>query len=437
MLRRRREDRPHRAPHRSAVHRHAHGEVRDAGRAARRGRKDRRYFGSIWDEDPHGRAALPVEREDALRQDLHGLPACQAARRQARARRDLQARGRGRLADRPGVPRRLRGLAIPLAASGGDPSQIDRDKPVVYFGSFQDLLGRDPAGNIKAKNEWLHTINWDLVVFDEYHFGAWRDTAKELFEGEDEAVADEETLIEYAPGLEQVNEDLDELSAKRRPTSCPSRPVPTSTCRDAVPGARDGRVHRGADLQLDLHRRAARQGSVRGGAPGRVEPVRRAAADAPVHLPDARRADRDRQHGRVRRVRPQRVLRGVRHEARPTFAHKATCRSGSTSCEAPTSQPRSTTSRPAPARRCHTRTSASCPTCSTRSGSCPTSPPATRWRTCSPSGTTRSGTATRWWSPRARRRASGWTRCPRSEGDRRAGSRPRRSRSRAASSPPA
>jgi hypothetical protein len=27
------------------------------------------------------------------------------------------------------------------------------------------------------------------VVFDEYHFGAWRDTAKELFEGEEEAVA--------------------------------------------------------------------------------------------------------------------------------------------------------------------------------------------------------------------------------------------------------
>ena len=22
-------------------------------------------------------------------------------------------------------------------------------------------------------------MNWDLVVFDEYHFGAWRETAKE------------------------------------------------------------------------------------------------------------------------------------------------------------------------------------------------------------------------------------------------------------------
>ena len=97
-------------------------------------------------------------------------------------------------------------------ASGGDPTQIDPHKPVVYFGSFQDVLGRDAAGNIKPKNEWLHTINWDLVVFDEYHFGAWRDTAKELFEGEDETVAKKETKLEYAADLENVNEDLNLLS---------------------------------------------------------------------------------------------------------------------------------------------------------------------------------------------------------------------------------
>jgi hypothetical protein len=74
-------------------------------------------------------------------------------------------------------------------SSGGDPTQIDPGKPVVYFGSFQDLLGRDAFGNIKAKNERLHQENWDLVVFDEYHFGAWRETAKELFEGEEEYIS--------------------------------------------------------------------------------------------------------------------------------------------------------------------------------------------------------------------------------------------------------
>lgn len=98
--------------------------------------------------------------------------------------------------------------------SRSDPTQVSASKPLVFFGSFQDLLGRDEAGNIKAKNEWLHTMHWDLVVFDEYHFGAWRETAKELFEGEEEAIAKREAKLEYAPGLETVNEDLAVLSEK-------------------------------------------------------------------------------------------------------------------------------------------------------------------------------------------------------------------------------
>ncbi len=96
--------------------------------------------------------------------------------------------------------------------SGSDPTQIDKNKPVVYFGSFQDLLGRDTLGNIKPRNEWLHTVNWDLVVFDEYHFGAWRDTAKELFEGEEDAVAKKEAKLEYGGELDGVNEDLTVLA---------------------------------------------------------------------------------------------------------------------------------------------------------------------------------------------------------------------------------
>ena len=62
----------------------------------------------------------------------------------------------------------------------------DGTKPIVVFGSFQDLLGTNSGGGIKAKNEFIHTTNWDLVVFDEYHFGAWRENAKNLFEKFDE-----------------------------------------------------------------------------------------------------------------------------------------------------------------------------------------------------------------------------------------------------------
>lgn len=96
-------------------------------------------------------------------------------------------------------------------SSGADPTQIDRAKPVVFFGSFQDLLGRDLFGNIKPKNEWLHRVDWDLVIFDEYHFGAWRETAKELFEGEE---SNREEKLEYAADLDVVNEDLSVLSQK-------------------------------------------------------------------------------------------------------------------------------------------------------------------------------------------------------------------------------
>ncbi|PKN76148.1 MAG: restriction endonuclease [Candidatus Cloacimonetes bacterium HGW-Cloacimonetes-2] len=65
--------------------------------------------------------------------------------------------------------------------------KADQSKPIVCFGSFQDYLGKNPStGGIKTKNEWVHTTNWDCVVLDEYHFGAWRERAKELFEAEDD-----------------------------------------------------------------------------------------------------------------------------------------------------------------------------------------------------------------------------------------------------------
>ena len=59
---------------------------------------------------------------------------------------------------------------------------LSSPKPLVVFGSFQDYLGRDKYGNIKPKNEWVHSIDWDLIVLDEYHFGAWNDNAKSLLD---------------------------------------------------------------------------------------------------------------------------------------------------------------------------------------------------------------------------------------------------------------
>lgn len=67
-----------------------------------------------------------------------------------------------------------------------DFAKADKNKPIVVFGSFQDLLGTNENGGIKTKNEFIHATNWDLVIFDEYHFGAWRERAKDLFKKENE-----------------------------------------------------------------------------------------------------------------------------------------------------------------------------------------------------------------------------------------------------------
>jgi hypothetical protein len=83
--------------------------------------------------------------------------------------------------------------------------QADKRRPFVCFGSFQDYLGRNPStGGIKTKNEWVHTTHWDCVILDEYHYGAWRENAKELFESEDE----KERKFAEGEGIEVFEEDI-------------------------------------------------------------------------------------------------------------------------------------------------------------------------------------------------------------------------------------
>ena len=77
--------------------------------------------------------------------------------------------------------------------------RADQSRPIVCFGSFQDFLGvNKETGGIKANNEWVHTTNWDLVIFDEYHFGAWKDSAKKLFESDEDTY--DEDLAKYDAG---------------------------------------------------------------------------------------------------------------------------------------------------------------------------------------------------------------------------------------------
>ena len=92
-----------------------------------------------------------------------------------------------------------------ISRNGLSYEDADKKKPIVCFGSFQDYLGRNTStGGIKTKNEWVHATNWDCVIFDEYHYGAWRENAKELFEAEDK----KEREFGEGEGLDYYDEEI-------------------------------------------------------------------------------------------------------------------------------------------------------------------------------------------------------------------------------------
>lgn len=80
----------------------------------------------------------------------------------------------------------------------------NKSKPAVWFASFQDMLGKTDIGGIKVRNEEAHATNWDCIVLDEYHFGAWRDTAKDLYNAEERG---EEAFVE-GEGSDYFDEEL-------------------------------------------------------------------------------------------------------------------------------------------------------------------------------------------------------------------------------------
>src|SRR5208283_2001180 len=92
-----------------------------------------------------------------------------------------------------------------ISPKGLSYKDADKKRPFVCFGSFQDYLGRNSStGGIKTKNEWVHSTHWDCVILDEYHYGAWRENAKDLFEAEDE----KEVKFGEGEGIDDYDEDI-------------------------------------------------------------------------------------------------------------------------------------------------------------------------------------------------------------------------------------
>jgi len=97
-----------------------------------------------------------------------------------------------------------------LKSGGTSWDEADHEKPFVCFGSFQDYLGRNKnTGGIKTKNQWVHDLNWDLVILDEYHYGAWNENSKELFADEQE-----EWTVENASSIGDFDESILPITTK-------------------------------------------------------------------------------------------------------------------------------------------------------------------------------------------------------------------------------
>jgi len=90
-------------------------------------------------------------------------------------------------------------------------NRVNEHRPFVCFASFQDVLGRNAVGGIKATNEWIQTVEWDCIVLDEYHYGAWGKNAKNFYDKRDPALKRAEEMGEL------ITEDADnarELEAR-------------------------------------------------------------------------------------------------------------------------------------------------------------------------------------------------------------------------------
>jgi len=85
---------------------------------------------------------------------------------------------------------------------------LTKPDPVVWFASFQDVLGTDDKGNPKVKNLGIYSVEWDAVVIDEYHFGAWRDAARSLYLGDKDSETDGDSTEKAAVDTPDLDDDF-------------------------------------------------------------------------------------------------------------------------------------------------------------------------------------------------------------------------------------
>jgi superfamily II DNA or RNA helicase len=155
--------------------------------------KTHAYFHSIWQEDMH---AVPRFLWNAKMRFGKTFTAYQLARRLG-AKRVLVVTFKPAVEDAWQTDLESHvdfdGWQYISRNSGSDPTKISSRKPVVYFGSFQDLLGRDLLGNIKPKQRMAPQSELGSGGLRRIPFRRMARLARELFEGEEERIARTET----------------------------------------------------------------------------------------------------------------------------------------------------------------------------------------------------------------------------------------------------
>ena len=97
-----------------------------------------------------------------------------------------------------------------FCGKGDGTPDIKNPSPLVWFASFQDVLGKDDHGVDHERLSLLYKVDWDAVVVDEYHFGAWRDAARSIYVGEVDGITGEKTEGDKTEAKIAETPDLDE-----------------------------------------------------------------------------------------------------------------------------------------------------------------------------------------------------------------------------------
>lgn len=88
----------------------------------------------------------------------------------------------------------------------------------VLFLSLQNYLGKEKNSDVKGKIKQLQDIDWDLVILDEYHFGAWNQKTQGTLKVKEEKSEDLES--EYQDKLKQGKDIIKHFNIRTKQTIC-------------------------------------------------------------------------------------------------------------------------------------------------------------------------------------------------------------------------